>query len=45
MQTWQTWVISGWVHILIGVVIGWVLFKRPEWVERAWTWIKDMVKG
>lgn len=26
------WLISGWIHFLIGFGVGWLLFKRPQWV-------------
>ncbi len=27
----KIWFISGWVHLVIGFVIGWIVFKRPQW--------------
>lgn len=29
----KVWIISGWVHLIVGFGLGWVLFKRPEWVS------------
>lgn len=29
----KTWIISGWIHAVIGFILGWIVFKRPEWVE------------
>ena len=29
------WFISGWLHLAIGFAIGWLVFKRPEMVSRA----------
>lgn len=29
------------VGIVIGIVIGWVLFKRPEWATRFLNWLKQ----
>lgn len=38
-----TWIISGWIHLAIGIVAGWVIFKRPAWaqrlIDRARDWI------
>jgi len=27
----KVWIISGWVHFLLGFVVGWVVLKRPKW--------------
>lgn len=27
-----TWIISGWVHLIIGVAIGWLVFKQPQFI-------------
>lgn len=38
------WLITGWIHILVGFLIGWVFFKQPGWIMRRlaalWAWIK-----
>jgi len=26
------WFISGWVHLVVGFVVGWVVFQRPACV-------------
>jgi len=31
------------IGIAIGFVAGWILFKRPQWVESAIAWIKSKV--
>ncbi len=35
----KVWIISGWVHLIIGFVLGWIVFKRPQWatdlIEKA----------
>lgn len=28
----KVWIISGWVHFVIGFVVGWIVLKRPQWV-------------
>jgi hypothetical protein len=28
-----------------GFVFGWLFFKRPEVIEKAWNWIKDKAKA
>lgn len=33
MSAFTTWVVSGWVHLAIGIAIGWVIFKRPQWFQ------------
>ncbi len=38
-----TWIISGWVHLIIGFLIGWIFLRRPEWVETFISWVKDKV--
>lgn len=27
----KTWFISGWLHLVVGFAIGWIVFKRPQW--------------
>lgn len=27
----KEWFISGGIHLVIGIAIGWVIFKRPQW--------------
>ena len=29
-----------WIGVGIGIGIGWVVFKRPQWVEKRWQEIK-----
>ena len=35
----KIWIISGWVHFVVGFGIGWLVFKRPQWatalIEKA----------
>ena len=31
----NTWIISGWVHLVVGFAIGWLVFKRPEFIART----------
>jgi hypothetical protein len=28
----KVWIVSGWVHLVIGFALGWVMFNRPKWV-------------
>lgn len=30
----STWIISGWIHLAVGFAIGWLVFKRPEFITR-----------
>lgn len=30
----QTWIVSGWVHFVVGFVVGWVVFKRPAFAQK-----------
>ena len=41
MSAFLAWGISGWLHLAVGVAIGWVVFKRPQWVQRAIDWVKS----
>lgn len=36
-----TWIISGWLHFAAGLAAGWIVFKRPEWIERGIAWLKQ----
>ena len=27
-----TWIVSGWIHFLIGLALGWIVFKQPAFV-------------
>lgn len=29
----KEWFIAGWLHLIIGFVLGWVVFKRPAWAQ------------
>lgn len=29
----KEWFIAGWLHLIIGFVLGWVVFKRPVWAQ------------
>lgn len=35
----KVWFISGWLHLVAGFVLGWIVFKRPQWatdlIEKA----------
>lgn len=37
----KIWIISGWVHLLIGFGIGWLVFNRPQWA----TDLIEKIKG
>lgn len=28
----KIWIISGWLHLIVGFVAGWLFVKRPQWV-------------
>lgn len=32
MSALKEWIIAGWIHLALGIFIGWVIFKRPQWV-------------
>ena len=40
----KIWFISGWVHLVVGFVIGWMVFQRPAFVtnmmDRARDWFR-----
>ena len=44
MSGFTIWVVSGWVHLAIGFVIGWVVFKRPAWATDLIEKIKAKIK-
>lgn len=29
----KEWFVSGGVHLVLGFLLGWIVFKRPAWVE------------
>ncbi len=33
MSAFTTWVVSGWIHLIIGFVLGWIVMKRPRWFQ------------
>ncbi len=39
----KEWLIAGWIHLVVGFAIGWLVFKRPELVETFWQWFKHKV--
>lgn len=43
----KEWFISGWIHLLLGFAIGWLVFKQPQWaldlLGKAWSWVKSKV--
>ena len=41
----KEWLISGSIHLAIGFAIGWLVFKRPEWITLAFQKIKQKVTG
>ena len=43
MTEFKIWLVSGWLHFAIGFVIGWIIFKRPEWVGAAYQWAKHKI--
>ena len=38
-----TWLISGWIHLGIGFAAGWLIFKRPDYMTAAISWIKSKI--
>lgn len=32
-MTLKEWVIAGWFHMIVGFVVGWIVFKRPAWAD------------
>ena len=30
-QIMKAWILSGWIHLVIGFVLGWIVFQRPQW--------------
>lgn len=41
----KEWFISGWIHLVIGFVIGWIVFKQPEWAKNLAYSLWDKIKG
>lgn len=44
MEAIKIWFISGWINLVIGFVIGWIVFRQPQWavniLQKFWAWIK-----
>jgi hypothetical protein len=42
------WFVDHGITVLIGIIIGWILFERPQWVKagfaRLWQWIMNKVR-
>ena len=38
------WITSGWIHLVVGFAIGWIVFQRPAFItnliDRARAWVK-----
>ena len=39
----KEWLISGWLHLILGFVIGWIVFEKPQWAKDLWDKIKSKV--
>lgn len=39
----KEWIIAGWLHLFIGIAIGWVLFARPAWATALYAKIKAKI--
>ena len=39
----KEWIIAGWIHLILGFVIGWVVFKRPAWAENLIAKVKAKI--
>ncbi len=39
----KVWFISGWLHLVVGFVVGWIVFKRPQWATDLFAKIKAKV--
>jgi hypothetical protein len=40
----KLWFISGWLHLVIGFALGWIVFKRPAWATRLIEKAKAKIK-
>ena len=29
----KEWIIAGWVHLIIGIFIGYLVFEKPQWAK------------
>lgn len=29
----KEWIVAGWLHLIVGFAIGWVVFKRPAFAQ------------
>lgn len=43
LNTIKIWIISGWIHLIVGFVIGWIVFKRPAWADTLFGKIKSRI--
>ncbi|HEY6021656.1 MAG TPA: hypothetical protein VIY48_17840 [Candidatus Paceibacterota bacterium] len=43
MNAIKEWFVSGAIHLAVGFVIGWIVFKRPEWVSTFFAWVRSKV--
>jgi len=39
----KAWIFNGTTMFVLGLVVGWILLKRPEWVSTVWQWIKHRI--
>jgi uncharacterized membrane protein len=35
MQSLKIWFVSGWIHILLGAAIMFIIIRRPQWIKDA----------
>jgi len=39
----KEWIIAGWLHLIIGFGIGWIVFQRPQWATNLLAKIKSKI--
>jgi hypothetical protein len=39
----KEWFISGSVHLVVGFLLGWLVFKRPDIMTRAINWLLSLI--
>lgn len=39
----QAWLIDHIITLCIGLALGWILLKRPEWVGEFYQWFKHNI--
>lgn len=41
----KEWLIAGWLHLIVGFLLGWIVVKRPLWATNLIAKIRTRVFG